>query len=168
MQEEIYIQIKDFPNYHVSNFGNVKNNKTGKVLKQGTSGYGYNTVSLRLNNGTKSKYIHKLVAEAFLTNDKGKTYVDHINNNKSDNNVLNLRWATQQENIRNTRLSRNNTSGYKGVSYFKLNNKWEAYIKIDDIKVNLGMYDTIEEAKQARQDAVKKAFGEFTNACELM
>ena len=168
MQEEIYIQIEEFPNYQVSNQGNVRNIKTGRILKQRLRKDGYKDVIIHLEGKKYNKTVHKLVANAFLENIENKKCVDHINNNKEDNNINNLRYATRKENGQNRQLGKNNTSGYKGVSYFKLNNKWEAYIKIDGIKINLGMYDTIEEAKQSRQDAVKKAFGEFTNACELM
>ena len=166
MTDEIYIQIKDFPNYSVSNLGNVKSNRTSKVLKQVLSGYGYYMVKLNDKTNKKTKYIHKLVAEAFLINNEGKPYVDHINNDKSDNKVTNLRFATHKENGQNRQINKNNTSGVKGV--YKSGNKWRSQIKIDGILLHLGMYETIEEAKQARQDAVKKAFGEFTNACELM
>ena len=166
MTEEIYVPIKDFETYSVSNLGNIKNNKTGKLLKHKTSGYGYYSVVLYANGKSKTKVIHRLVAEAFLTNDEGKPCVDHINNDKSDNKVTNLRFATVQENNRNTKLCKNNTTGCKGV--YREKNKWRARITVDGINAHLGYFDNIEEAKQARQDAVKKAFGEFTNACELM
>ena len=166
MTEEIYVPIKDFETYHVSNIGNVKNIKNNVILKQHVSGYGYYMVKLNDKTNKKTKYIHKLVAEAFLTNNEGKPHVDHINNDKSDNKLTNLRFATLQENIRNTKLYKNNTSGCKGVYYCKKSKKWRSRIKIDGIPVHLGCFDTIEEAKQSRHDAVKKAFGEFINECE--
>ena len=168
MQEEIYIQIEEFPNYQVSNLGNVRNIKTELVLKQRLRKDGYKDVMLNLEGKRHNKKVHRLVANAFLENIDNKKCVDHINNNKEDNNINNLRYATMNENGQNRRLGKNNTSGYKGVSFNKKLDKWHARIMIDGIPVHLGYYATIEEAKQARQDAVKKAFGEFTNACELM
>ena len=168
MQEEIYIQIKDFPNYQVSNLGNVKNIKTGRILKQRLKKNGYKDITLCVNSNKYTKLVHQLVAGAFLENIENKTCVDHINNDRQNNNINNLRYATIIENGRNRVIAKNNTSGAKGVSYRKDINKWRAWITIDGLFVNLGHFDTFEEAKQARVDAVKKAFGEFINACELM
>ena len=64
---EQYKIIKDFPNYSVSNFGNVKNNKTGRVLKLKISN-GYYQISLYNNGNQYTKNIHKLVAEYFIPN----------------------------------------------------------------------------------------------------
>ena len=166
MQEEIYIQIEEFPNYQVSNQGNVRNIKTGRILKQRLRKDGYKDVIIHLEGKKYNKTVHKLVANAFLENLDNKKCVDHIDNNKENNNFDNLRFATHTENCRNRQVSKKNTSGCKGV--YREKNKWRARITVDGINAHLGYFDNIEEAKQARQDAVKKAFGEFTNACELM
>ena len=147
MQEEIYVPIKDFETYHVSNLGNVKNNKTGKILKQVINGRGYYDVGLYVNGKKHSKVVHRLVANAFLENLDNKKCVDHIDNDKQNNNINNLRYATIQENKRNSNIGKNNTSGIKGTHFNKKSNKWESYIKIDGIKTHLGFYKTIEEAK---------------------
>ena len=120
---EQYKIIKDFLNYSVSNFGNVKNNKTGRVLKPSICNNGYYKISLRNNGNQYNKNIHKLVAKYFIPNPFNKQFVDHINNNKLDNNVSNLRYATNQENQMNRQLNSNNTSNYKGVIFYKPSNK---------------------------------------------
>ena len=67
MQEEYKI-IKDFDNYEISNFGNVKNINTGRILKPGNDGRGYFFVKLYKDGKKFNKKIHKLVANAFLPN----------------------------------------------------------------------------------------------------
>ena len=153
-------------NYSISNKGNVKNNNTDKILKPRLGRHGYYRLNLRLNKKQKTVEIHRLVAMAFIPNPDNKSCVDHINNNIIDNNINNLRWATHKENNYNQKLSKANTSGVKGVHYDKRKKKWIASIKLDGIKIHIGSFGTIEEAKQARIKRANKAFGVFTNACE--
>jgi len=165
--EEIYKEIKDFPNYHISNFGNVKNIKTGRILKQRLRHDGYKDITLCVNNKKYNKSVHRLVIETFLDNVDNKLCCDHIDNNKENNNINNLRWATSKENNQNSKISKNNTSSVKGVCFDKKSNKWRAQIRIDGIKIYLGLYSNLEDAKLARQNAAKSAFKDFINKCEL-
>ena len=107
--------------------------------------------------------IHRLVIKTFVLNTENKQFADHIDNNKTNNQLKNLRWATINENLGNATLSKTNTSGVKGVSYQKSSKKWHARITIDGIVINLGFYDNLEEAKQARQIKAYQAFGVFVN-----
>ena len=106
------------------------------------------------------------MAIAFIPNADGKSCVDHIDNDKSNNNIANLRWATHSENNPNRTMMSNNTSGVKGVSWDKDTNKWRSQINIDGININLGRFVHLEDAKQARITRANQAFGVFTNACE--
>lgn len=92
--------------------------------------------------------------------------MDHIDNNRFNNNISNLRWATYQENNQNANISKANTSGIKGVSFNKNNNKWRASITIDGVKIHLGYFDKLEDAKKARIERANKAFGVYINSCE--
>lgn len=92
--------------YKVSNLGNVRSlnyNHTGKerILKAATNRYGYLFVDLYKDGKPKNKSIQQLVATAFILNPEGKPCVDHINTDKSDNRVENLRWCTHKENMNN-------------------------------------------------------------------
>jgi len=165
--EEIYKEIKDFPNYHVSTFGNVKNIKTGRILKQRLRKDGYKDIVLHNNSKKYNKKIHRLVIESFLDNVDNKPYCDHIDNNKENNNINNLRWANTAENAQNSKIRKNNTSSVKGVCFNKTRNKWQAQIMIDGIQIHLGYYDNLEDAKAARQNAAISAFKDFINKCEL-
>lgn len=88
--------ISDKPNYSVSTNGDIKNNKTGRILKLhlGTSGY----LQVMLGRKTTPLYVHRLVAKAFIDNPAKLPQVDHKNGNKTDNRVENLRWVSVSEN----------------------------------------------------------------------
>lgn len=95
---EIYKVISDYPNYEVSNLGNVRNKKTRKVLSPGRLKNGYLMVCLRKDNKRKMFGVHRLVATTFIPNPENKPQVNHINGRKIDNCVSNLEWNTHSEN----------------------------------------------------------------------
>lgn len=101
----------------------------------------------------------KLIRMHYLLGCKG---YDHKDRNALNNRKENLRPATVQENARNNTISKRNTSGIVGVSYYKPGNKWRAYINDDDGKfVSLGYYFDKEDAIVARLRAEKEYYGEF-------
>lgn len=81
--------------------------------------------------------------------------IDHIDRDSTNNILDNLRDVSQKENTYNIGISSHNTSGYKGVSFNKSRNKYEAYISINNRKKNLGLFSTAEAAKEAYDKAVK-------------
>lgn len=88
--------INGFENYSVSSYGNVRNNKTGRILKQHIKKEGYH--QLQMGRNTMPQYVHRLVAMTFIHRDCESKQVDHIDGNKSNNHVGNLRWVTASEN----------------------------------------------------------------------
>lgn len=88
--------IKDFENYSVSTLGEVRNNKTGRILTPSPGVSGYLRVNLRKNKTSYSRYVHRLVAEAFL---EGEGEVNHLDGNRANNAVENLEWTSHQENV---------------------------------------------------------------------
>ncbi len=97
---ETWKSIESCPEYEVSDKSRVINSKTGHLLKPGKCSKGYRAVSLKFNNKYRSFYVHRLMAEAFISNPKKKTQVNHINGIKDDNRLFNLEWNTPKENIR--------------------------------------------------------------------
>lgn len=82
--------------------------------------------------------------------------IDHINGNKGDNRIENLREASHSQNNHNRPNYRNNTTGFKGVHTRKDYNKFLARIRINGVAIHLGVFDTAEEASAAyRQAAIK-------------
>jgi hypothetical protein len=92
-------QIEGYPNYEVSDEGQVRNVKTNQLLKNCLDTHGRYRVKLSDENYKRKDYsIHRLVATAFISNIEGKPEVDHIDRNQLNNNVSNLRWVTRSEN----------------------------------------------------------------------
>ncbi len=79
--------------------------------------------------------------------------VDHIDRNKLNNKVNNLRDLSLCENARNANTSKNSTSGRTGVHYVKLNKKWSAHIYFDGKRKHLGLFNEFNDAVSAREAA---------------
>ena len=109
-------------------------------------------------------YVHRLVAHDFLENPDNKQLVDHIDGNRQNNQVTNLRYATISENNRNRLKSiKSTTSRYKGVYWSKENSKWRARIEVNGKKIHLGYFDNEKEGAEAYNNAAIELFGEFAN-----
>ena len=87
--------------------------------------------------------------------------IDHINREKQDNRITNLRLCNQSQNMFNTGLFRHNTSGYRGVRFVDRYKAWHAILNHNGRKHSLGFFPTAEEAAKAYSAAVKQAAGEF-------
>lgn len=90
----------------------------------------------------------------------GWPYVDHINGDGLDNRRTNLRAASVSQNLANRGPQRNNTSGYKGVT-LRRNGRMVAQIKVCGHQMNIGTFDTVEDAARAYDAAALTAWGEF-------
>ena len=102
MTDEIWKDIEGFPNYQVSNKSRLKNVKTGLILKPCLdTSTGYLMFNLYDSNGKpRHKYLHRLVAEAFIPNPENKRLINHIDGNKANPDISNLEWATDSENMK--------------------------------------------------------------------
>jgi hypothetical protein len=166
MQEEIYKIITGSENYEVSSFGNIRNANTKRMLKHQIDKGGYCTVVIYCIDKRVAKKIHRLVAITFLENEDDKPCIDHIDGNRQNNHIENLRFATYSENSHNAKTRKDNISGHKGIRYDEITKRWRVRITIDGTQIHLGGYVNKEDAIQARITRANQAFGVFVNSCE--
>jgi hypothetical protein len=119
------------------------------------SKYNHASYALR-HDGKKRMLMHRLIMDC----PEGKD-IDHINGNGLDNRKCNLRICSRSENMMNSGLYETNTSGFRGVHWDKQQMKWRARIHKDGKKINLGRFDSKEEAARVRDAKVKELFGDF-------
>lgn len=160
---EIWVPVRDYPNYEVSNHGRVKRLRDGKEMKQPPNGGGYASSTLTNSDGKKTWLIHRLVAAHFVPNPDHKPMVDHINGIRSDNRAENLRWCTATENHYNRRVDGKGTSRYKGVYRHTQTGAWIARIRENKTYEHLGSFKTEEEAARAYNQKAVQLAGEFAN-----
>lgn len=89
--------------------------------------------------------------------------IDHIDGNRGNNKIENLRKCSRSENMFNTKKYRTNTSGVKGVYWHKHNKKWYARIRVKDKNVYEGRFTDLKEAEKEIKAARQRICGEFTN-----
>ena len=158
---EQWRQVNGYANYYVSNCGRVKNIKTEKILTSHISTTGYICIDLYKNNKRTKYRMHRLVSDTFLANLNHFKCVDHIDGNRTNNLVTNLRWCTHSQNQGNRMKQSNLSSIFKGVYFHKQNMNWIAEITIKGKKIHLGCYKTQIEAGKAYNKKAIELFGEF-------
>ena len=138
--------IEGFDNYLIYPDGKVFSIKRDIFMKTSPDIEGYLIVGLCKNKKNYTKRIHRLVGEAFIPNPNGKPLIDHIDRNRQNNNVKNLRWATQSENLQNqgVRIT-NKSTGLKNISYDEKNNRYH-FQKIINGNKHQKYLKTLEEA----------------------
>lgn len=140
---EIWRDIKDYPNYQVSNMGRVKSlnyKRTGKekILKNSKNNSGYLYVCLTINKKEHNYRIHRLVASAFLPNPNNLPQVNHINEIKTDNRVENLEYCDSSYNINyGTRTEKTQKPILQFTLDGELVRKWDSTIEVEK---ELGFY----------------------------
>lgn len=90
-----------------------------------------------------------------------KEIIDHIDRNKTNNRIINLREATNSENLRNAKLSSVNAVGLKGVTFYKRTGKYQAKIYIEGKRKHLGYFNTPEEAHKKYVEQMGIHYGDF-------
>ena len=150
--------------YQISNFGNVRSLHTINSSKKDASGIrklqthknGYKFICLYKNSIGKQFRIHRLVAETFIENKHNYSEVDHIDGNKTNNKLDNLRWCSKHQNMSfDNRKTKNSYSKFVGVSFDKNINKFKSTIKKNGVSKFLGYYLDENEASMAYQSELK-------------
>jgi hypothetical protein len=126
------------------------------AIAGGIRGGGYWSISI--NHSVR--YAHR-AAFAWVHGRWPDGQIDHINGNRCDNRISNLREASNQQNQANARRRKDNTSGFKGVRPAKIKGKWWAYVYVNGKATYIGTYDSPELAHQGYVKAASVAFGEF-------
>lgn len=133
----------------------IKDQRTGRARVDG-----YRTVTV----SKKSHPEHRIIYAICHGQIDSSLEIDHINGNRQDNRIENLRLVTRSENNMNKRNAmKTNTVGLPGVSVYNKSktNKFKAQIKAEGKRIHLGCFATAEEALEAYQAARKEYFGEF-------
>lgn len=124
---EAWASIDLFKNYEVSTLGRVRNVNSGKILKPQLKTNGYFAVILCENGKVYNKCIHRLIGQTFIEKDnENYDVVDHINRDKTDNTIDNLRWVDNSINAINSKKRTVNTTGNTGVYFDKSHNRWRS------------------------------------------
>lgn len=158
MESDTWKDVVGYKGHYVmSGNGAVKSIKFNKerILKHYLSVRGYYKVGLCLNGKQKNRDIHQLMAETFLghiPDGTNKLVVDHIDTNKFNNNINNLRIVTNRENCNLKHIK--SSSIYTGVCFNKTRNKWIASIVINGKLKHLGAFNIEEEASQCYENAL--------------
>jgi len=96
---ERWKSISEFPNYEVSNLGNIRHKKNRKVLKQSKHKNRYSMISFRKGGKQYCRYIHRLVLFAFFGYEEGME-CNHVDGDKTNNKINNIEWCTKSDNLK--------------------------------------------------------------------
>ena len=129
--------------------------KTGKVAGY-VSKAGYTQVSFN----SRLEYAHRIIFVMFYG--YLPDHVDHIDGDRTNSRIQNLREADNTRNQWNRGMDRRNSSGFKGVYWHSQREKWHAEIRVNKKKISLGLHDTAEQAAEAYDRASRRFHGEYS------
>lgn len=101
------------------------------------------------------------IAWVLMTGEWPSSTIDHKNRDRADDSWDNLRLASKSQNAANSKMNARNSSGVRGISWDRCNNKWRVTIQVNGKSMNLGRFVDIESAKAAYTKAARQFFGEF-------
>ena len=147
----MWIPMIDDDRYEVSDDGLIRNTETGRVLKQRDSN-GYRTCYITRDGRTSCYMVHRVVAKAFVPMIEGKNVVDHINRDKTNNSVQNLRWTDTSQNNRNRSRFHSKTDGLHNIT--QNGNKFVVSF-MQNRETTRKSFETQEEAIAWRDDFIQ-------------
>ena len=137
----------------------VYRQKVRGTVKGQVAGTSFKDTYRKVSIDNKLYFVHRLVY-LYHTGELPE-YVDHINGDRTDNRISNLRSATHSENIKNSKLREDSKSGYKNVSYHKKRNHWVVSLKVNGYQKYIGAFKELELAGLVANQAREKYYGEF-------
>ena len=151
---ELWKPIENYNNYSVSTFGRIKRNE--KFLKIYTCDKGYNYCMIYNNGNVKKFKVARLVALTFIPNPENKSQVDHIDRDRGNDNITNLRWATHSENNLNKNVAKNNKLQELNIRHRPEKNLPFVFQKqIRGVEISKS-FKTLEEAVEYRNEYLAK------------
>lgn len=173
LPKRVWKDIEGFEGlYQVSNDGKVRslgNNKSRKtkILKQVTNNCGYKLVGLYKNGKGKFYTVHRLVAQAFISNPNNWPQVNHKNEVKDDNRVCNLEWCTQEYNCNYGTRNERQSKTRKGIIYTETNK--EKHYNISKRRQRQQIRQREEQRQQQIQQQIQQTlriYNEFHKDCK--
>lgn len=147
-----WVKLTANENYAVNENGEVKNSKTNKLLKQSQHKNGYMSVSIKITSGSyKQYYVHRLVAEAFLSNPDNLTDVNHKDYNKQNNSVDNLEWCSRSDNLKHSYNYENRNKNREYAKELAAKNHEKMKIKVIQRTLSgkfIAEYNSMREAEE--------------------
>jgi hypothetical protein len=152
------MEIEGYPNYLIYEDGSVYSKKTNKYLKKWINNRGYHSINLFTDGKRKHYTVHRLVGLTYIPNPHNYEEIDHIDRDKCNNHLYNLRWCDRQTNLKNREFTlkshNNNKLGIKNISAasrsgytFKITRNGKRHEK---------NFKTLEEAIKYKEEYMKK------------
>jgi len=157
--KEIYVKANSLFDYKDGTL--IRKVNAGRGIQGNAAGCVNGRGYLQTSIHQKIYFVHRLIW--LLHYKKMPFMIDHINGDRLDNRVENLREVTSSENSQNRSIGSNNTSGIKGVSWFAPSCKWKATIMVNGVHNYLGLYVDIRDAETAVCAYREKIHGEYAN-----
>tara|TARA_R110001632_G_scaffold176038_1_gene295733 strand:- start:67 stop:618 length:552 start_codon:yes stop_codon:yes gene_type:complete len=132
--------------------------KKGSVAGSSHNG-GYMKITITIKGRQRKLLAHRLAW--FIYCGELPNIIDHLDRDPLNNKITNLRLCTQQQNQFNTSKRVDNTSGFKGVDWYKRDKKWRARIKQNGKRITLGCFDCPKKASEVYENKAKELFGAF-------
>ena len=140
--------IKNYDDYEIDIWGNVRSKKKEMFLNQRLRPDGFYYYKLTQNKKQTYIAVHRLLALQFIENPDNLPVVDHIDGNRLNNDIDNLRWVDKNGHY--------NRKEVKGYTFYKKTKRWRAqYQNKNKQKIHIGYYDTEDEARNAYLNAIK-------------
>ena len=167
MSDIVFVIVTRIPGfedeYGISKDGDIYSYRLKRFLKIFLDRHGYYRVNLRKDEKQCQKFLHRLLADTYISNLDNHPFIDHIDRDTKNNSLSNLRWVTNQENMMNKTKQNNTSSLYKGVYWHKQNKKWQSNIKFNGKSIYLGLFNSEEAAARKYDQKAIELFGEFAS-----